>query len=530
MVLWSGCMKWYKLFYFICFVLVCVGFIIVVTEKNHSYNVIANEKSESKISSNAISMLYETEAGSGEYQISTDTTWPQDGYVFNERLSGCENGGTLSWNEETKRVIMQTNKSDKCYVYFDIKKELMIFSNFIINNMYIADGINNLYYHDGLGSYVNSNLEANDLSYRYSGNDYQVTSKAIGDGYIRPYSLSSSDTLGVINYYCNGEKKFVGYYCGPHTDVYYTIAYDESTKYEYLNDVLTAAVNFGYLTNFNVKNFVCFGSDAENCPDDNLYRIIGIFNYNGNKYVKIIKSEFLQTDSLGTDGDFFNSSYSNIYGILKYYKGGLDNFPIYYWNNSNDINSLNNWKDSNLNNVNLNINYINYIGNFWSEMIETLKWYVSGGSPDNFMYNSNVKETYDYEVGIYKKEDIFWGKIGLIYVSDYYYTSLPNYWSYPGYTLESKPDDNGNYGANYDYRIASNDSWLYKGVYECTISRNSDNTYSFYNINFAGNVSSGFIYSYMPTTCAVRPVFYLKPDVQYVSGNGDIKSPFRISY
>ena len=69
-------------------------------------------------------MMYETEANSGEYQVSSDTTWPQDGYIFNEQLSGCENGGTLLWNSETKRVVMQTTSSDKCYVYFDKEEEI----------------------------------------------------------------------------------------------------------------------------------------------------------------------------------------------------------------------------------------------------------------------------------------------------------------------------------------------------------------------------------------------------------------------
>ena len=68
--------------------------------------------------------MYETEANSGEYQVSSDTTWPQDGYIFNEQLSGCENGGTLLWNSETKRVVMQTTSSDKCYVYFDKEEEI----------------------------------------------------------------------------------------------------------------------------------------------------------------------------------------------------------------------------------------------------------------------------------------------------------------------------------------------------------------------------------------------------------------------
>lgn len=71
------------------------------------------------VRSNALTMMYETEAGSGEYQASSDTIWPQDGYVFNGSLSKCENGSTLSWNEENKRVLVEANTSDKCYVYFD---------------------------------------------------------------------------------------------------------------------------------------------------------------------------------------------------------------------------------------------------------------------------------------------------------------------------------------------------------------------------------------------------------------------------
>lgn len=34
------------------------------------------------VRSNALTMMYETEAGSGEYQVTSDTTWPQEGYVF----------------------------------------------------------------------------------------------------------------------------------------------------------------------------------------------------------------------------------------------------------------------------------------------------------------------------------------------------------------------------------------------------------------------------------------------------------------
>lgn len=90
---------------------VCLYFYI--SDNNTERVIITNEKTNQVINTNALTMMYETEAGSGEYQVSSDTTWPQEGYEFNETLSKCENGGTLSWNSETNRVVMQTSGSDK---------------------------------------------------------------------------------------------------------------------------------------------------------------------------------------------------------------------------------------------------------------------------------------------------------------------------------------------------------------------------------------------------------------------------------
>ena len=97
-----------------------VSLYIFINDSSTQKIVISNDDSNKRIvNNNALTMMYETEAGSGEYQVSSDTMWPQDGYIFNETLSKCENGGTLSWDSETNRVVMQTNSSDKCYIYFD---------------------------------------------------------------------------------------------------------------------------------------------------------------------------------------------------------------------------------------------------------------------------------------------------------------------------------------------------------------------------------------------------------------------------
>ena len=142
---------------------------LIFTFYDTDKKVLKNDKQEQIINSNSLTMMYETASGSGEYMISNDSTWPQDGYVFNERLSGCENGSSLTWDDERKAVILSTTVSDKCYVYFDKEPEIVYFADYIIDNVYVEDGVNGLYYHDGVGTYTNANQEAGDNSYRYAG-------------------------------------------------------------------------------------------------------------------------------------------------------------------------------------------------------------------------------------------------------------------------------------------------------------------------------------------------------------------------
>ena len=88
-----------------------------LTNSNDSYENVNNN--EVIWYNDTISMMLETEAGSGNYEMTTANGWPTDGYVFNTILSKCENGGELSWDDTNKRVLMSGNVSDKCYVYFD---------------------------------------------------------------------------------------------------------------------------------------------------------------------------------------------------------------------------------------------------------------------------------------------------------------------------------------------------------------------------------------------------------------------------
>lgn len=74
----------------ICVLLVifCTFFLIYMQKKyfiKEENVILKNDTKTHIINSNAITMMYETVSGSGEYQTITDTSWPQEGYIFNER-------------------------------------------------------------------------------------------------------------------------------------------------------------------------------------------------------------------------------------------------------------------------------------------------------------------------------------------------------------------------------------------------------------------------------------------------------------
>ena len=105
--------------------------------------------------------------------------------------------------------------------------------------------------------------------------------------------------------------------------------------------------NLYYLDSDNTYRYV--GSNPSNYISINneLYRIIGIFD----DRLKVIKNDYATSDMLGLDGAYFAS-----YQIGDtYYKGSVyDDVSTYYWNN---VSKVNNWEESNLNKINLNVIY-----------------------------------------------------------------------------------------------------------------------------------------------------------------------------
>ena len=99
----------------ILFIIIIISVLVYFNKNNNDLeNVLQNKKYNE-----TISMMLETASGSGEYEKTTASEWPAEGYIFNSELSKCENGGELSWDDTRKVILMTGNMSDKCYIYFD---------------------------------------------------------------------------------------------------------------------------------------------------------------------------------------------------------------------------------------------------------------------------------------------------------------------------------------------------------------------------------------------------------------------------
>ena len=90
----------------------------LLTYKFYKEDIIEEVPTKNIKQSSMLSMMLETKAGSGKYEMTTSSSWPTDGYVFNSELSKCENGSTLSWDDANKQVVFNGDITDKCYVFF----------------------------------------------------------------------------------------------------------------------------------------------------------------------------------------------------------------------------------------------------------------------------------------------------------------------------------------------------------------------------------------------------------------------------
>ena len=387
----------------------------------------------------------------------------------------------------------------KKYIIFSLVTLVLLvalitsFNYFKTTNTYIDDSVNN---QTKITKGISMNLEQT-----AGAGDYKTVTRSSWptEGYKFNTELSRCENGGEINWDDINKKVIVTGNVSDKCYVYFDIWIPSIAAYcTSGTDLATCVKNFGdqgpsvsniYIHNSaltngagdnsyryagaNPNNYVCFGSEATTCPDANLFRIIGVFG----DQTKVIRAK-----SVGNK----------------------------QWHTSND----NTWSSSSLNTY-LNGEYLTSLGTL-AEKIATTTWKVGGGDEANISF-SVPATAYQYEVGSSASTTTVDKKIGLMYVSDYYYGASPSAWTLVGY----KSMD-----ATKDYRAATSTNWLYLGSTEWTISRNSGYTYLAFLVNSAGDV---YYSGYVPNSLAVRPSFNLLSSVKYISGSGSMSDPVRIN-
>ena len=233
----------------------------------------------------------------------------------------------------------------------------------------------------------------------------------------------------------------------------------------YINASEEAGDNSYRYAGADPNNYVCFGTDEETCPDDNLYRIIGVF---GNE-VKLIKNT-----SIGS----------------------------YFWDNSSSV-----WDESTKPDIYtvLNVTYYNELESKWQNLIANHNFEVggadSGTKTAKQYYNMEIRNQTGYEESM---------KIGLMYISDYGYAVGSTYWT--------------TYLINYD--SVKNENWMFMGNNEWTISRDLNDMTSVFRVNLFGSI---VLYYPNDIEFAARPSFYLEYNVTFAGGIGTSIDPYRIN-
>ena len=537
------------------FVIVTFAIIISLTLSKSDDDVVLsdNENNKNFINNSFLTLMLEQEDGT--YQESKSNTWPSGNYAFNSELSRCENGGELRWDREEGIVELLSNKSDACYVYFDLYNVVQISNveatttyNSITVTVTTSGGENPVdkYYFsiDGGNSYQESSTPSYTFSNLTMNHEYTI-------------QVYAKDTLG---YESNEETIEVT------TDNYVNPVVNSVTATNVTNDSITVSVSASAGTNAIGTYYYSINNGSYASSSSNTYTFSGLSagtNYSIRVYVKdtngidsnvytinaetddtVLLADYIKSKytSQGSNGIYYHtSSLANSAADNSYrYAGANPNNYVCFGSDAascpsanlyriigvfgNEVKLIKStsygnyvWDSGNSNTWNpytktypdirttLNSTFMGTLSSAWQNKIATHAYKVGGMARDD---SATAKEYYNTEVGSSSSSTTDSMKIGLMYVSDYGFAASPDYW-----TTELN---------NYEPSKSSN--WL-AGLNEWTISRSSESTVGAFRVRSAGWVNDSSVNS----SYAVRPVFYLTSATTYVSGSGTSSDPIRIN-
>ena len=292
-------------------------------------------------------------------------------YIFNETLSNCKNGSTLTWNKNDNSVTVNVNKTDKCEVYFDVEPADITIKPLNLPTTYGKLGSINCTNSDATYNQKYNRIEVSNINTKYENctlNYTDSTSKVNLADYIIGLAGTTQGTGKVVN-----EK---GY------------------RYE----------------GKNPNNYIWFNNEY--------WRIIGVFDsashgLDGKNLVKIIRASAL--GGLAWDKSVTNNWTT---ASLNFLLNGA------YYNATDGTNSGYCIGNAARATIISNCNYTKKgIQAGYRGMIANVTWYLGG--------YSSIKTTTDAFYGYERGTMVYSGRptsttgyIGLMYPSDYGYSVL----------------------------------------------------------------------------------------------------------
>ena len=271
-----------------------------------------------------------------------------------------------------------------------------------------------------------------------------------------------------------------------------------------------------------VKNYVEFGNTGE------LWQIIGIFNVTDSESVTSQKLKLVRNVSLG------------LYSYDTSEEGNNSGRGSSNWLSSKIMEELNNdyldltltsskkWYNGKNNQQTAIFDYTKTIKSKYQRMISETLWNIGGGKYSGTKpYNLYTKIQYENErdtITYNNNRPSTWlGKIGLIYASDYGYSSTDK---------ECRKDLRAGliYSNNtYDYTNVrcKNSNWLNNKEWLFTMSHSiSDNHLMFITYGSNGIITEdSVVYAK-----SIKPSIYLLQNVKITSGTGERDNPYKLSF
>ena len=290
----------------------------------------------------------------------------------------------------------------------------------------------------------------------------------------------------------------------------------------------TSDVNLRY-TGANPKNYVEFANTGE------LWRIVGVFNVKDSTGKIERKIKLVRNESLGNYS--WDATGNNNYGFNNWTEADLmkelngDYLDISLTSNTKWYNSY--WDSSTSKPVLSQTGVFDYtkvIKSNYQNMISESVWNIGGNDyfdPNTKPYDIPLLDQYNKERQNNTYENsrpVIWlGNIGLIYASDYGYSSTNS---------ECRKNlragiiyDSINNKLDYSNTLCKFDNWLYLFKTYWTISPNFRFERVVFNVEERGAVMIPSVYS----SFNVYPSLYLKSNIKIISGTGKKDSPYKLS-